>query len=84
MKKYRIVEFDGKFDIEVKIKVKQKKYFWQPVKYKYVWKYTNWVGIPHRYFRHISEPYSKTFDSLKSARNQIKSWKKGIIYHNEL
>ncbi len=79
--KYRVKEFDGKFDIQVEAKVKQKKYFWQPTNYQLVWKGTNYEGQPHRFFRHISEKYSKTFDNLESAMDQIKSWQKGVIIH---
>lgn len=72
---YRIKEYDGKFYIQVKGREIEGMLWWK--KDIWDWYKCNELGGVPEYFT----PRCRTFKSLKDAKDQIKSWQKGAIYH---
>jgi hypothetical protein len=75
---YIIQEFDGRFSIMVKTEETKGMLWWKRIE-------TNWVranafgsGSVYGYF---SLPPLASFKTLEEAKEQIKSWQKGIIIH---
>jgi len=80
MEEYRISEYLGVFEIEVRGFKTTGMWWWK--KKVYEWYRPNiWGGVIQNY--PVVQPHLESFKTIEDARNCIKVFKKGIIYHSE-
>lgn len=77
--KYRVVEHNGKFKIEV-YAYEERGFLWWKRKEPIGWRDTNSQGGVHQWWP-VTQAYSKTFKSLKKAKKQIAEWQSETVYH---
>lgn len=77
---YRIREFNNEFVIEVLDKVTIKSCLGMVTETPPEWKETNIRGYAAFKSKHLYDSVP-VFKSLEAAREQIKAWEKGIVYH---